>query len=418
MNMNGILSRRTATTRTSALLVGAAAAATLVACSPMSGTTASVTSSVAGTAPFNASDFPPSSPGRSSTKGVEFANGDIAMAGNVFVPADFDATRTYPTIVVVHPGGGVKEQTAGVYAQRLADQGFVTLAFDASYQGQSGGLPRYLDNPMNRVGDIYSAVDYLTTLTYVDDANIGILGICAGGGVTIKASTTDPRISAVATVSGVDTGAVNARGWNGDANIPAAEQLANLKAAAAQRTAEAAGAEPVYGRYVPEIGDTTAPLDLQEAADYYLTPRGQYPTAPNKMLVSGQVSAAGFNGFDRIETLLTQPLLVVAGSDAGSRWHSEELYQRAASTQKQLDTIDGATHMDLYDGPARTRPCSAWSHSSRPPSDLVLNPEAAQCLWKGRRDIGDRTRAERAVTRPRHTSISELWIMPTEQKGA
>ena len=202
---------------------------------------------------------------------------------------------------------------------------------------------------MNRVGDIYSAVDYLTTLPYVDDTNIGILGICAGGGATIKASTTDPRIKAVATVSGVDTGAVAARGWNGDANIqsrPAGEP----EGGGTQRTAEAAGAEPVYVPYVPAVGDTTAPRDLQEAADYYLTPRGQYPTAPNKMLMSGQVFTAGFNGFDRIDTLLTQPLLVVAGSKAGSLWHSEELYRRAASTQKQLDIIDGATHMDLYDG--------------------------------------------------------------------
>ena len=344
--------RRSLLTRTSALVVGAAAAVTLVACySNSNDTTASVSSSVGSGAPFNPSDLPASVAGRSSMKGVEFKNGDITMSGNVFVPADFDGNRTYPTIVVVHPGGGVKEQTAGVYAQRLADQGFVTLAFDASYQGQSGGMPRFLDNPVNRVGDIYSAVDYLATLPYVDDTSIGILGICAGGGVTIKASTTDPRIKAVATVSGVDTGAVAARGWNGDANISAADQQANLKAAAAQRTAEAAGAEPVYVPYVPAVGDTTAPRDLQEAADYYLTPRGQYPTAPNKMLMSGQVFAAGFNGFDRIDTLLTQPLLVVAGSEAGSLWHSEELYRRAASTQKRLDIIDGATHMDLYDGP-------------------------------------------------------------------
>ena len=315
--------------RTSALLVGTAAAVTLVACSSGTpDTTAAAPSSGASGAPFNPSDLPASVAGRTSMQAVEFKNGDITMAGNVFVPADFDANRTYPTIVVVHPGGGVKEQTAGVYAQRLADQGFVTLAFDASYQGASGGMPRFLDNPMNRVGDIYSAVDYLTTLPYVDDANIGILGICAGGGVTIKASTTDPRIKSVATVSGVDTGAVASRGWNGDDNISAADQQANLQAAAAQRTAEAAGAEPVYVPYVPAVGDTTAPLDLQEAADYYLTDRGQYPSAPNKMLMSGQIYAAGFNGFDRIDTLLTQPLLVVAGSDAGSLWHSEELYEQ------------------------------------------------------------------------------------------
>jgi len=338
--------------RTSALLVGTAAAVTLVACSSGTpDTTATAPSSGASGAPVNPSDLPASVAGRTSMQAVEFKNGDITMAGNVFVPADFDANRTYPTIVVVHPGGGVKEQTAGVYAQRLADQGFVTLAFDASYQGASGGEPRFLDNPMNRVGDIYSALVYLTTLPYVDESNIGILGICAGGGITIKASTTDPRIKSVATVSGVDTGAVASRGWNGDSNISQADQQANLQATAAQRTAEAAGAEPVYVPYVPAVGDTSAPLDLQEAADYYLTDRGQYPSAPNKMLMSGQIYAAGFNGFDRIDTLLTQPLLVVAGSDAGSLWHSEELYSRAASTQKELAIIPGATHMDLYDGP-------------------------------------------------------------------
>ena len=280
---------------------------------------------------------------------VEFNNGDIAMAGNVYLPADFNGDRTYSTIVVVHPGGGVKEQTAGVYAQRLADQGFVTLAFDASHQGASEGMPRFLDNPMNRVGDIYSAVDYLTTLPYVDDHNIGILGICAGGGATIKAATTDRRITSVATVSAVDVGAATRLGW--ERNASEADQIATLDAVAQQRTAEATGAEPVYVPYVPAVGDRTAPLDLQEAADYYLTDRGRHPNAPNKMLQTSLSYMVAFSGFDRIDTLLTQPLLVVAGSDAGSLWHSEELYDRAASTQKELVIIDGATHMDLYDGP-------------------------------------------------------------------
>ena len=340
---NGVLKR------TSALLAGAATAVTLVACS--SATTDQTSSGRSGDlsrSPSAPADLPLPANGQSTMQSVEFKNGDITMAGNVFVPADFDSERTYPTIVVVHPGGGVKEQTAGVYAQRLADQGFVTLAFDASYQGASGGSPRFLDNPMNRVGDIYSAVDYLTTLPYVEDDNIGILGICAGGGATIKAATTDRRITSVATVSGVDVGAASRLGWEGTASE--ADQIATLEAVATQRTAEAAGAEPVYVPYVPAVGDLTAPRDLQEAADYYLTDRGQHPNAPNKMLQTSASYMVAFSGFDRIDTLLTQPLLVVAGSDAGSLWHSEELYQRAASTEKELAIIDGATHMDLYDG--------------------------------------------------------------------
>ena len=342
---NGVLKR------TSALLAGAATAVTLVACS--SATTDQTSSGRSGDlsrSPSAPADLPLPANGQSTMQSVEFKNGDITMAGNLFLPAGFKSDRTYPTIISVHPGGGVKEQTAGVYAQRLADQGFVTLAFDASHQGASGGLPRFLDNPVNRVGDIYSAVDYLTTLPYVDDNRLGILGICAGGGATIKASITDRRIRSVATVSGVDTGSIASRGWNGDGDVSAADQLAALEAAAAQRTAEAAGAEPVYVPYVPPVGDTTAPLDLQEAADYYLTDRGQHPNAPNKQLLSGQLYGATFNGFDKIDTMLIQPLLVIAGSDAGSLWHSEELYQRAASTEKELYIIDGATHMDLYDG--------------------------------------------------------------------
>src|SRR5688572_20568457 len=115
-------------------------------------------------------------------KSVRFKNNGIDMAGNVYFPKDFTENRKYSAIVVVHPGGGVKEQTAGLYAEKLAEQGFVTLAFDASHQGASGGMPRFLDNPVNRVGDIYSAVDYLTSLTYVDASRIGALGICAGSG--------------------------------------------------------------------------------------------------------------------------------------------------------------------------------------------------------------------------------------------
>ena len=127
-------------------------------------------------------------------QGVTFKNNGIDMAGNVYFPAGFDNSRRYAAIVSVHPGGGVKEQTAGLYAQKLAGQGFVTLAFDASHQGASGGEPRFLDDPMKRVGDIYSAVDYLTSLPYVDANRIGALGICAGSGATVKAAMTERRI--------------------------------------------------------------------------------------------------------------------------------------------------------------------------------------------------------------------------------
>src|SRR5688572_32547883 len=166
------------------------------------------------------------------------------MAGNLYLPAGFDKNKKYAAIVVVHPGGGVKEQTAGLYAQQLAENGFVALAFDASHQGASEGLPRFLDNPLNRVGDIYSAVDYLVTLSYVDANSIGGLGICAGSGATVKAAMTERRIKALATISAVDVGAASRKGWDGKAS--AADQIATLEAVAQQRTAEAKGTAPVY----------------------------------------------------------------------------------------------------------------------------------------------------------------------------
>lgn len=283
-----------------------------------------------------------------TAKSISFKNGSITMAGNLYLPPGFEEGKQYAAIVAVHPGGGVKEQTAGLYAQKLAEQGFVTLAFDASHQGASGGEPRFLDDPMKRVGDIYSAVDYLTTLPYVDASRIGALGVCAGSGHTIKAASTERRIKAVATVSAVDVGAASRKGWDGKASV--AQQIATLEAVAKQRTAEAIGAAPAYAPYVPKVGDTSAPRDLQEAADYYLTPRGQHPNAPNKMLLTSASLMVAYTGFDRIETLLTQPLMVIAGSDAGSLWHSKELHAKAATPTNELFIVEGATHMDLYDG--------------------------------------------------------------------
>jgi fermentation-respiration switch protein FrsA (DUF1100 family) len=280
---------------------------------------------------------------------VTFPNGAISMAGNLFLPPNFDPQGTYAALVTVHPGGGVKEQTAGLYAEKLSEQGFVTLTFDASYQGDSGGDPHHLEDPDARVEDIRAAVDYLQSLDYVDAERIGVWGICAGGGYAVTATMTDHRIKAIGTVSAVNIGASWRRGWYGTGAD--SDALPTLEAAAAQRTAEAHGAEVAFAPYVPAQPDADTPYDLAQATEYYLTPRAQHPNAKNKYLMSKSLSKIfAFDAFHLIEDLLTQPILMVAGSDAGSLWTTTGLHSRVRS-DKKLVIVDGATHMDFYDVP-------------------------------------------------------------------
>ena len=277
---------------------------------------------------------------------VTFNNNNLKMAGNLYLPAAFNENKKYPVIITVHPGGGVKEQTSGLYAQKMAEQGYVALAFDASHQGESEGLPRFLEDPTQRVEDIRSAVDYVSTLKFVDAEKIGLIGICAGGGYSISAAQTEHRIKAVAVASPVSTG--NKKGWDG--KTPISESITTLEAVAKQRTAEAKGAEPMYINYVPEKPDANTPNDLIEASDYYRTPRAQHPNSTNIFLFTSLDKMMAFDAYANIETLLTQPILIIVGSNAGSRWQGEGIYKRVTSP-KELKLIDGATHMDLYDIP-------------------------------------------------------------------
>ncbi|MEV0057223.1 alpha/beta hydrolase [Saccharopolyspora shandongensis] len=280
---------------------------------------------------------------------ITFPNGPISMAGNLYFPADFDPKGSYAAIVAIHPGGGVKEQAAGLYASKLAEQGFVALAFDASYQGDSGGEPRHLEDPAARVDDVRAAVDHLQSLDYVDAERIGAAGICAGGGYAINAAMTDHRIKAITMVSGLNIGTSFRRNWFG--TDPDSAAVPTLQALAQQRTAEAQGAEPAYLPYVPAEPDENTPPDLVEARDYYLTPRAQHPNAKNKFLFTKSVSRIfTFDAFHMVEDLLTQPVLIVAGSEAGSLWMSTELHSRVRGPKK-LVVVDGGTHMDFYDVP-------------------------------------------------------------------
>ncbi|MFI6644930.1 alpha/beta hydrolase [Streptomyces sp. NPDC050504] len=280
---------------------------------------------------------------------ITFRNGPVAMAGNLHLPVDFDPRGSYPAVVTVHPGGGVKEQTAGLYASKLAEQGFVALAHDASHQGESGGEPRFLEDPAARVEDVRAAVDHLQTLDYVDPERIGVLGICAGGGYAVNAAMTDHRVKAVTTVSAVNIGSAYRRGWYG--SEPDSAGLPTLAAAAAQRTAEARGADAAYIPYVPVEPDENTPRDLVEAHDYYLTPRARHPHARNRKLFAKSVAKIyAFDAFHLVGELLTRPVLMVAGSEAGSLWHTTELHA-ALRGPKRLVLVEGGAHMDFYDVP-------------------------------------------------------------------
>ncbi|KXB49336.1 alpha/beta hydrolase [Corynebacterium sp. MC-04] len=262
-------------------------------------------------------------------------------------PPEFEASQTYPAIVVSHPGGGVKEQTAGLYAKKVAEYGFVTVVYDASFQGASSGEPRQLENPHIRTEDVSAVVDYLTTLDYVDNERIGAMGICAGAGYTANAAINDPRIKAVGTVSMVNIGQMFRNGWDG--SVTDAEAAPILEQAAQARTTDAAGKDNEFP-LAPMNEDDAPNEELRQAWEYYHTPRCEHPNAPGWMTTRSLSQIITYDAFHKAEAYLTQPLLIVAGSEAGSKWMSDDLYERAASTDKSQHVVDGANHMDLYDG--------------------------------------------------------------------
>ncbi|MCF6774150.1 alpha/beta hydrolase [Corynebacterium parakroppenstedtii] len=262
-------------------------------------------------------------------------------------PPEFEASQTYPAIVVSHPGGGVKEQTAGLYAKKVAEYGFGTVVYDASFQGASSGEPRQLENPHIRTEDVSAVVDYLTTLDYVDNERIGAMGICAGAGYTANAAINDPRIKAVGTVSMVNIGQMFRNGWDG--SVTDAEAAPILEQAAQARTTDAAGKDNEFP-LAPMNEDDAPNEELRQAWEYYHTPRCEHPNAPGWMTTRSLSQIITYDAFHKAEAYLTQPLLIVAGSEAGSKWMSDDLYERAASTDKSQHVVDGANHMDLYDG--------------------------------------------------------------------
>lgn len=273
----------------------------------------------------------------------------IAMAAIINFPAGFDASKQYPAIVVSHPGGGVKEQTAGLYAGKLAEHGFIAIAYDASYQGASTGEPRQLENPYIRTEDVSAVIDYLTTLPYVDAARIGAMGICAGAGYSANAAINDRRIKALGMVSAVNIGQMFRNGW--DNNVKDADALGLLEFGSNARSGDAGNAELATLPLAPMREEDAPNAELREAWEYYHTPRCQHPNAPGFMTARSLTQIISYDAYNKAEAFLTQPILAVAGSVAGSKWMSDDLLARAASKDKQLHIVEGANHMSLYDVP-------------------------------------------------------------------
>ncbi|WP_321422109.1 alpha/beta hydrolase [uncultured Methanobacterium sp.] len=284
-------------------------------------------------------------------KTVSFKNNEINLAGHLYLPDDIDENKKHPAIVIGHPVGGVKEQVAGSYALKLSEHGFITLTFDASYQGESGGKPRYLEDPASRVEDVRCAVDYLSNHPLVDENRIGGLGICGSGGYVVNAAQTEHRIKAVAGLSSVDIGGLFRDGFEGITTLD--ERQIMLEEVGKQRTKEANG-EPI--QLIPIVPDSAdeltenTPVLYREAYEYYRTPRAQHPNSPNRMVFTSIDKIMAYSSYDQVDTISPRPLLLIAGSAADSLYFSEEAYKKAKEP-KELFTIQGATHIDLYDKP-------------------------------------------------------------------
>ncbi|TCM52749.1 hypothetical protein C8J36_108194 [Rhizobium sp. PP-F2F-G48] len=274
------------------------------------------------------------------------------VAGNLFVPKDLDRAAKHPAIIVGHPMGAVKEQSANLYATKMAEQGFVAMSIDLPFWGESEGQPRNLVSPEAYAEAFSAGVDFLGTQAFVDRGNIGAIGVCGSGSFVISAAKIDPRIKAVATLSMYDMGAAFRDALNKSQTVE--QRKAFIATAAEQRWAEADGADPHY------IGGTTLALTAEtdpiqrEFYDFYRTPRGEFTPVgvtretTTKPSLSSSTRFMNFYPFNDIETISPRPMLFISGDQAHSKEFSQDAYDRA-SEPKELVWIKGAGHVDLYD---------------------------------------------------------------------
>lgn len=274
------------------------------------------------------------------------------IAGNLYLPKDMDKSKKHAAIIVGHPMGAVKEQSADLYAVKMAERGFVTMSVDLAFWGGSDGQSRNAVAPELYAETFSAAVDYLGTGPFADREKIGAIGICGSGSFAISAAKIDPRLKAVATISMYDMGAANRNGLNHSLTLAQRKQI--IADAAEQRYVEFQGGATKYtSGTVHEITEKSNPIE-REFYDFYRTPRGEFTPAGSSPLLtthptlSSNTKFMNFYPFNDIETISPRPLLFITGDQAHSKEFSEDAYKRAAEP-KELYYVAGAGHVDLYD---------------------------------------------------------------------
>jgi hypothetical protein len=288
-----------------------------------------------------------------SIQTTSISRGGFELAGNLHLPEGFDAGHQHPAVIIATPGSSVKEQIGANYARALAREGFVALAFDPAYQGQSGGEPRDLEDPAERVADLRYAVDFLTALDLVDAERIGVLGICAGGGYAVNAAMTEQRIKAVGTVVPVNIGCAFRAAMTAPGSVAGL-----LEDVARQATAEARGGQSVRHPWIPDtVRDAESAgvtdIDVLQAVTYYRTPRGHHERSTNRRHYRSDALILGFDAFHLADELLTQPVQVIVAGEGGSTGSLEDGRQltQLAREAEDILVIEGARHYEMYDEP-------------------------------------------------------------------
>lgn len=281
-------------------------------------------------------------------KSVSYKNRfGIEIAADFYMPKDFDETKKHAGIIIGAPYGGVKEQGSGIYAQNMAERGFVALTFDPSFNGYSGGEPRHISSPDLFVEDFSAAVDYLGTRPFVDKNQIGAIGMCGSGGFAISAAQIDRRIKAIATVSMYDISRVAANGWKD--SFTEEDRNSILDAIAEQRYVDFEAGQPTLAQRGAPIGfdENTDPIG-REFGEFYSTPRGYHPNSITQFTVTSSMSFMNFPLLTHIKSISPRPILFIIGEHAHSRYFSEDAYE-LAEEPKELYIVPNAGHVDLYD---------------------------------------------------------------------